>query len=157
MSRSDASAQNRGRQVLNEAEVVSGIEQLLVTRQKNESLVHFSAIWDRFESDLDGLINYLWTNVAAILGPHGGAIMNHRFTGPGTLVLEFLPTSRLEYINFEEASMLNQTYAAVVVDPAEGSKDDMVIDVSDVTTILEQHLGQPRSEGVVLSYQWSKE
>lgn len=157
MSRSDETVTNGGRQVANEGEVVAGIEQLLRTRDKGEKLVHFSSIRSQFENDLNGLINFLWTKVSAIVGPHGGAIMNHRFAGPGTLVLEFLPTSRIEYINFEEASMLNQTYAAVVVEPVPGSRDDMVVDPADVTHILDKYLGTSRKESVILSYQWDRE
>lgn len=157
MSRSDGSTANPGRNVTNEPDVVSTISTFLQNRGRGEQLAHWSDIRPRFEGNLDGLVQYMWRNVSAIVGPHGGALMNHRFTGPETLLLEFLPTSRLSYLNFEETSILNQTYAAVVVEPVEGTPDDLVIDPADVVGLLETYLGKPREEKMVLGYQWDRE
>ncbi|CAK9781135.1 unnamed protein product [Cutaneotrichosporon oleaginosum] len=157
MSRSDGSTANAGRNVLNEPDVIAGVESLLQVRDRGETLAHWSNIHALFEHDLDGLINYMWRNVSAVIGPHGGALINHRFAGPGTMVLGFLPTTHMSYLNYEETSMLNQTYAAIVVDPAGQSVDDMMIDPADVTVLLNAHLGKPRRENLVLSYQWDRE
>lgn len=157
MSRADGSTSNGGRRVVNEPDVLAAIGGLLQTRDKGESLALWSDIRPRFDGNLAGLLDYMWHNVSAIVGPHGGALMNHRFAGPGTMILEFLPTSRMSYLNYEETSMLNQTYAAIVVEPAMGSMDDMLVMPADVVALLDGHLGRPRVENVVLSYQWDRE
>ncbi|BEJ01108.1 hypothetical protein CcaverHIS631_0509650 [Cutaneotrichosporon cavernicola] len=86
---------NPGRKVVNEPDVVTAIGRLLRTRGNGESLAHWSGIYPTFEGNLHRLIDFMWRNVSALEGPHDGAIMNHRFAGPGTLVLGFLPTTRI--------------------------------------------------------------
>ncbi|BEJ16350.1 hypothetical protein CspHIS471_0509550 [Cutaneotrichosporon sp. HIS471] len=122
--------------------IVTAIGRLLRTRGNGESLAHWSDIRPTFEGNLDRLIDFMWRKVSALGGPHGSAIMNHRFAGPGTLVLGFLPTTRISYLNYEETNMLNQTYAAIVIEPATETVDDMTIDPADVVTLLERHLGK---------------
>ncbi|WVF72520.1 hypothetical protein IAT40_007337 [Kwoniella sp. CBS 6097] len=147
MSRSNGLAANGGRQVVNERKVLRAIENLLVERGKGETLQIYN---DASYGTVDELMEFFSKDVLAIVGPHGGALMNHRFAGPGTLLLEFLPTSRMETINYEEASMLNQTYAAIVVEPSQGTRDDMEINPEDVRTILDRNLGKQRIDNIQL-------
>jgi hypothetical protein len=55
---------------------------------------------------------------------------------------------------FEEASVLSQPYAAIIVDPTEPLGTDMKIDVRDVLSLLEQHLGVVGPDPLRKSYQW---
>lgn len=152
MSRSDGRASNGGRRVLNEPAVLSAISDLLQSRNKGERLELFDPTK---YSNFSALVDAFSRDVAAVVGPHGGSLMNHRFAGPDTLVLEFLPTTRMEMINFEETSLLNQTYA-VIVTPGVGSKHDMTVDVGDVVKLLSERLGKP-GRSVLMPYQWVKE
>jgi capsular polysaccharide biosynthesis protein len=153
MSRSDGNTANSGRQVENEADVLSAIELLLAERELGESLLVFNP--DTYNTT-ESLIEFFTNDVLAIVGPHGGGLMNHRFAGPNVLVLEFLPTSRIEWINWEEVSVLNQTYAAIITEPIPDTKDDMIIEPSQVVDLLSRHIGTPgRMAGV--SYDWDQE
>lgn len=152
MSRSDGRANNGGRRVLNEPAVLAAIESLLETRGRGERLQLFDP--SKFPN-VSALIETFSRDVAAVVGPHGGSLMNHRFAGPDTLVLEFLPTTRMEVINFEETSMLNQTYAAIV-SPGIGASHDMEVDAADVVKLLSERLGKP-GKSVLMPYQWVKE
>jgi capsular polysaccharide biosynthesis protein len=152
MSRSNGLAKNGGRKVVNEAELLTVIQQTLVERNLDEKLVEFD---QESYADVRALSDYMSTEVAAIIGPHGGAMMNHRWAAPNTLVIEFLPTNFLNYAQWEEASLLNQNYAAVVVEPAHGT--DMVIDPEDVTRLLTENLGKVRRESIRDVYSWEAE
>jgi len=154
MSRSDGRAANGGRQVENEPAVLDAIRDLLAERGRGETL----HIFNREEhATLDDLVNYLSTNVSAIVGPHGGALMNHRFAGPNVLMVEFMPASRLAWINYEEVSMLNQTYAVVIAPTVgEDGKHNMVVPPDQVVLLLSEHLGkESRPPGT--SYDWDQE
>lgn len=150
MSRS-AHTLNGGRNVVNEKEVIEAITAALEQRGQGETIELFDQ--DKY-SDPQAAIDHFSNNVLAVVGPHGGALMNHRFAGPGTLVLEFLPTSRLEWLNFEEASLLRQTYATIIVDPVAGNTGDMVVNPDDVVEMLARHLGVAPRETVAQSYPW---
>lgn len=76
MSRSNGRASNGGRKVLNEAELLDGIRALLYERKLGEELVLFD---ESAFSDLDSLFSWFGADVAAIIGPHGGALMHHRW------------------------------------------------------------------------------
>lgn len=138
--------------MLNEEAVLSAIRTLLDSRGRGERLELFDPT--KF-GNASSLIETFSRDVAAVVGPHGGSLMNHRFAGPDTLVLEFLPTTRMEVINFEETGMLNQTYA-VVVTPGIGASHDMEVDVADVVKLLSERLGKP-GRSVLMPYQWVKE
>ncbi|WVW79015.1 hypothetical protein I302_100978 [Kwoniella bestiolae CBS 10118] len=155
VSRSHGGAMNGGRRVVNEAQLLSDIKEFLDERGKGETLQLFEETQYR---DLDKLIDQLANRVSAIIGPHGGGLMNHRFMSPQkSLLLEFLPTSRIEFINYEESSILNQTYSTIIVEPAPNTRDDMIIDFQDVRHILDAHLGKDRPEKIQASYQWVAE
>ncbi|KAK0480297.1 hypothetical protein IW261DRAFT_1336034 [Armillaria novae-zelandiae] len=138
MSRSNGRAKNGGRKVLNEADLLNGIRTLLEERAKGEELVVFDEKDFATASDLFEWFN---NNVMAVIGPHGGAMYHHRWAARGTLVIEFMPTSFTSMAIFEEASVLSQTYAAVIVEPSGSSGKDMIIDPEHVLSLLRQHLG----------------
>lgn len=140
MSRSNGRAKNGGRKVLNESDVLSAIRTLLEERAKGEELVVFDEKDFPTASDLFEWFN---NNVMAVVGPHGGAMYHHRWAARGTLVIEFMPTSFTSMAIFEEASVLSQTYAAVVVEPSGSGGKDMIIDPEHVLSLLRRHLGIP--------------
>jgi hypothetical protein len=82
-------------------------------------------------------------------------MMNHRWAAPNTLVIEFFPTNFLKYAQWEEASLLDQNYGAVVVEPAHGT--DMVIIPQDVTRLLHENLGKVRQDSIRDVYSWESE
>jgi hypothetical protein len=81
MSRSDGRAANGGRRVLNEGEVLDGIKSFLAERGRGEELVVFNP--NEFESPAQ-LFSWFSQNVAAVIGPHGGAMINHRWFVPSS-------------------------------------------------------------------------
>ncbi|KAK0466925.1 uncharacterized protein EV420DRAFT_1260273 [Desarmillaria tabescens] len=138
MSRSNSRAQNGGRKVINESALLDAIRELLEERGKGEELVVFDET--RYGSASE-LFTYFNENVMAIIGPHGGAMHHHRWAARGTLVVEMMPTTFTSMAIYEEASVLSQTYAVLVVEPSELKGTDMVIDPGHVLRILREHLG----------------
>lgn len=62
--------------------------------------------------------------VAAIIGPHGGALHNQWWMGCDTLTVELLPSTKPDLVVFwEHAAMLGQAYWCV-------SHNDQVVDIS---------------------------
>jgi hypothetical protein len=152
MSRSNGQTKNGGRRVINEAEVLAAVRQTLLERNLNETLVEFD---QEQYADVQALSEFMSHQVVAIVGPHGGAMMNHRFGAPDTLVIEFFPTNWMNFAHWEESSMLNQTYAAIVVEPTEGT--DIEIDPENVAQLLRDNLGKVRQESIHNAYPWVME
>ncbi|KAJ7152662.1 hypothetical protein C8R43DRAFT_1003212 [Mycena crocata] len=46
-------------------------------------------------------------------------MINHCWAAKGTLVIEMMPTTRPAMLIFEEASVLSQAYAAILVEPTD--------------------------------------
>lgn len=76
MSRANGRASNGGRKVVNEVELLEGIRVLLDERGLGEELVLFD---ETAFPDLDSLFSWFGANVAAVVGPHGGALLHHRW------------------------------------------------------------------------------
>ena len=77
-----------------------------------------------------------------------------------TLVIELTPTTRPSLMFWEEASMLSQVYANVILPPSDGgSGTDMYADVQAVLEILEEYLGRADPRGVAIgeAYRWGGE
>ncbi|KAJ7104557.1 hypothetical protein C8R43DRAFT_906944 [Mycena crocata] len=151
MSRSDGRTANAGRRVLNEGAVLDGIRAYLAERNLGEELVVFNQ--DRFEN-VTQLFSWFSENVIAVIGPHGGAMINHRWARQDILVIEFMPTTRIAVMIYEEASLLSQTYAAIVVEPTPASGFDIEVGVDDVITLMRQHLGVAGADPLRKSYSW---
>ncbi|KAJ7868749.1 hypothetical protein B0H14DRAFT_304211 [Mycena olivaceomarginata] len=114
MSRSHGGAANPGRRVVNEEAVLRGITAFLDERDNGEELVMFNP--DNFQN-ITQLFAWFSENVIAVVGPHGGAMINHRWANRDILVIEFMPADRIAMMNYEEALLLSQTYAAIIVEP----------------------------------------
>ncbi|KAJ6558643.1 hypothetical protein B0H10DRAFT_1967288 [Mycena sp. CBHHK59/15] len=151
MSRSDGRPSNPGRHVVNEAALLRNITTFLAERGRGEELVVFDQ--DKFENPTQ-LFSWFSENVAAVVGPHGGAMINHRWAAKGTLVVEMMPTTRIAMMIFEEASVLSQTYAAIIVEPTLPAGTDMEVDPEDVIALLREHLGEMGEEPLRKSYYW---
>jgi hypothetical protein len=68
------------------------------------------------------------------------------------------PSNTIAMMIYEEASLLSQTYAAIVVEPTTPSGFDMDIDVEDVVSLLRKHLGAVGTAPLRRNYLWpSKE
>ena len=137
MGRSDGHAGNGGRKVLNEDELLADIKKLLNVRAMSEELQVFKP--SNF-NDTASLINYFHNHVQAVIGPHGGALLNHLWTGSDTLVLEMQPSNFRGMGIFEGAKVLDQQYAILMLD-GNGTSTDMYADIPAVREILSKHLG----------------
>ncbi|KAF8173375.1 hypothetical protein K438DRAFT_1610917, partial [Mycena galopus ATCC 62051] len=135
MSRSHGGTSNPGLRVTNEDAVQVSITMFLDERGRDEELVLFNP--NDF-ANITELFAWFAENVMAVVGPHSAAMMNHRWSNKDTFVLEFMPANRIEMINFEEASLLSQTYSVIIVEPRDM---DMEIDIEGVVALVHQHLG----------------
>ncbi|SJL02950.1 uncharacterized protein ARMOST_06292 [Armillaria ostoyae] len=133
-------AKNGGRRVLNETALLDAIRVLLRERGKGEEIIIFDEIQ---YSSAPELFDYFNKNVMAVVGPHGGSMHHHRWAARGTLVVEMMPTTFTSVAIYEEASVLSQTYAVLVVEPSSPGGRDVIIDSEDVTKLLREHLGVP--------------
>ena len=60
-------------------------------------------------------------------------------------MLEMMPTTFTSLMFWEEASILGQVYANMILPPSGGT--DMIADVPAVLDILREHLGKPDERG----------
>jgi hypothetical protein len=65
-----------------------------------------------------------------------------------------MPTTRMAAMIYEEATLLSQTYAAIVVEPTEPDGFDMEIDAEDVLLLMQKHLGVAGEDPLRKSYPW---
>ncbi|KAK4693628.1 hypothetical protein P7C71_g3809, partial [Lecanoromycetidae sp. Uapishka_2] len=138
MTRSDGHASHGGREILNEAELLVSLRQLMDERGMGEEV----QVFDPSEyKDTASLINYFRDHVEAVIGPHGGALLNHLWTGSDTLVLEMQPDTFRGMGIFEGAKVLDQQYASLMLDGDNGSTN-MYADIPAVLDIFRTHLGQ---------------
>ena len=149
MSRSNGQAANGGRRVLNEEDLVQSIEELLTARGLNETLQIFD---ENTFTNTTHLITYFHDHVSAIVGPHGGALLNHLWTGRDTLVLELQSNTFPGLMFYEGTKILDQAYAVQMLESTQGT--DMLADVEAVLEVLKARLGRglERGEKVRLSY-----
>ncbi|KAI0831877.1 hypothetical protein BC628DRAFT_1310600 [Trametes gibbosa] len=153
ISRSHGSTLNAGRRVLNEDKMLDQIRSLLVERDQGEELVLFHEL---NISPQPQLMAWFHQNVRAVIGPHGGGLYNHRWTGRDTLVLELMPRSKTSHMFWEEAGVLGQTYANVLLEPISHDASDMDADIPAVLELLGEHLGKPDPRGspIERTYHW---
>lgn len=128
------------------------IRDLLTDRQEGEHLHVFDE--SAFKS-MRETINFLQANARAVVGPHGGGLYHHRFTGRDTLVLELMPENFREVMFFEEASLLGQVYRPMAFS-VNGTGTDFHVDVEGVLEVLGGQLGRrdDRGESVKEDYRW---
>lgn len=81
-------------------------------------------------------------------------LLPHTRAAKGTLVIEMMPTTFTSLMVFEEASVLSQNYAAIVVPPTLPTGTNMRIDVGDVLALLRTHLGVKGDDPLRRSYPW---
>lgn len=126
---------------------------LLASRQQGEELYLFDET--AFGSTRE-TIDFLHDHTRAIVGPHGGGLYHHRWTGNHTLVLELLPTTVKEIMFYEEASLLDQAYRPMFFNASTPTGTDFEVDVDSVLEVLDEQLGRgdPRGETVREEYKW---
>ena len=121
MSRSRSLTTNGGRKILNENEFLAQIEKLIEERGQGEKLeIHDPKDFD----DMASLTQYFHKNVKAIIGPHGGGLLNHLWTGPDTLVLELQSDTWPAVVFYEGAKVLDQQYAIQMLEAADPEVED---------------------------------
>ncbi|EIW58394.1 uncharacterized protein TRAVEDRAFT_58667 [Trametes versicolor FP-101664 SS1] len=153
ISRSHGSTSNSGRRVRNEDQMLEGVRALLAMRDQGEELVLFHELGI---SSQPQIMAWFHENVRAVIGPHGGGLYHHRWTGRDTLLLELMPRSWTSHMFWEEAGMLGQTYANILLEPVREKSTDMEADIPAVLEILSAQLGKPDARGVGLErlYRW---
>ncbi|KAI0649538.1 hypothetical protein C8Q79DRAFT_519183 [Trametes meyenii] len=150
-SRSHGNVANGGRRVLNENQMLDQIRELLAERGQGEELVLFHDLGFHSQADL---MRWFHQNVRGVLGPHGGGLYNHRWAGKDTLVLELMPKTFTSLMFWEEASLLSQVYATMVLPQA--GYNDMLADIPAMLDILRERLGRPdvRGPSIEEMYRW---
>lgn len=116
------------------------IRELLEERGRGEQLVVFDAArYDSWRSYGD-----LMRGVAAVVGPHGGAMYAVGYAPPAdTLVVEFMVEGWWGVMNWEAAALGGLRYWATV-HAAEGPTGaDLIVDVAAVVGLLRSELGRP--------------
>ena len=125
---------NGGRRVVNEGQLLEGVTALLAERGRNEKLLVFEMKnYPTFEATKD-----LFGQALAVFGPHGGSMMNCRFSPAETLVVEFLPLGTPFF--FEQSRLMHQNYAWVRTDKLDN--DMSIPDVPRVINLFREQLGK---------------
>lgn len=139
MGRSDGHGRNGGRKMLNEAELLAAVTKLVHERAMGEEVQVFDS---KAFKDTASLIEFFHAHVGTVIGPHGGALLNHLWTGPDTLVLEMQPSTFQGMGIYEGAKVLDQDHAILMLDSAEDGSTNMYADIPAVVEILHARLGQ---------------
>lgn len=93
---------NGGRRILNDEKLIEGLKALLAERKQDETLIVFEMKnYPTYEATKE-----LFGHARAVFGPHGGSLMNLRFSPADTLVIEFLPTGSPFF--FEQTRLMHQ-------------------------------------------------
>ncbi|QSZ29372.1 hypothetical protein DSL72_003886 [Monilinia vaccinii-corymbosi] len=155
MTRSNGITLNGGRKVQNEDLLLLEIRKLLDRRGEGEVLQVFN---HNDFANMSTLMKYFHHNVKAIIGPHGGALHHHLWTGPDTLVVEFLPISRPDLTFFETVKLREQLYAVLMVESLD-DEHNMRIEIPAVIQILEERLGKGATKNDTFRavYDWEAE
>jgi hypothetical protein len=143
----DKQTYNGGRKVINEAELIYYIKQLLTDRNKKERLIFYSDLVIEFNNDLSLIQKYISENVLCILGSHGGAWYHHRWAGENTLLIELLPSKHHAIYFWEESSMYNQRYFPLIFDSQE--HNDMIVNIEKVVNIMKDNLGILNDKSII--------
>ncbi|KAB8304612.1 hypothetical protein EYC80_003988 [Monilinia laxa] len=152
MTRSNGITLNGGRRVVNEDLLLLELQRLLDRRGEGEVLQVFNH--DDF-ADMKTLMKHFHLHVKAIIGPHGGALYHHLWTGPDTLVVEFQPISRPDLTFYESARLREQPYAVLMLDSLD-DEHNMDVDIPAVIQILEDRLGSraTKNDTLRIVYDW---
>lgn len=136
-----------GRDILNFEELEKGVQELLASRGLGEVL----EVWD-YRKSLQDTMRVWATEVAAVIGIHGGAIYNQRWLGEGALLLEIWPVNddssrtRANPTTFYHARALGLQYW-VLGERAVDEHHNIQVDVASVIEILSLGLGKPDPNG----------
>lgn len=155
MTRNNGLTRNGGREVTNENILLQELEKLFEKRGQGEILQIFSH--EDFNSTRS-LMQYMYHNVRAIIGPHGSALHNSFWTGPDTLVLEFQPSSRPDLAFYESTKLREHQYAVLMLDSVD-ENHNMEVDIPAVVEILQDRLGKETKSDhkMKLAYDWEAE
>jgi len=145
--------QNGGRQFTNDDAVIAALETLLTIRGQDERLeVYDISHWER---DFDGMVRYFASNIRAIIGPHGGALVNLNWAARDTAVIEVMPSDFFSLALYEHASTLGQTYG-FMQSPSVNPRNDMTVDIPELMGLVDSIIGKEREEGVLHAvYDWN--
>ncbi|KAI8801903.1 hypothetical protein BJ742DRAFT_762804 [Cladochytrium replicatum] len=145
----DADQLNEGRRVLNQEAFDNATRALLERRGLGEEYVIFNR---ESYPDLQSLIDFMSMKVRAIIAPHGGGLYNARFAPAGTLVLEFMPSTRWEACFWEQTRMSEQNYF-VYTAKAENELQDMTLEhIEQIIEMLDKNLGKEPEQPLVMWY-----
>lgn len=144
--------QNGGRQFTNDDDVIAAVETLLDIRGQGERLEVYDI--NKWSDKFDEMIKYFASNVRAIIGPHGGALVNLNWAPRDTAVIEVMPSDFFSLALYEHASTLGQTYG-FMQSPSVNSRNDMTIDIPELMGLLDSIIGKEREGGVLQTvYEW---
>ena len=145
--------QNGGRSFTNDNEVIAALETLLTIRGQGETLEVFDT--SRWNGDFDSMIKHFAGDIRAIIGPHGGALVNLNWAPRDTAVIEVMPSDFFSLALYEHASTLGQTYG-FMQSPSVNPRNDMTVDIPELMGLVDSIIGKERNGGVLQTvYEWN--
>ena len=144
---------NGGRSVTNEPAVINALETLLTVRADGERLEVFDL--SQWEGDFDGMVDYFASQVRAVIGPHGGALVNINWASRATGVVEIMPSNLFSVAIYELAGTLGHRYG-FMQSPSVNDQNDMTIDIPELMGIVSAVLNnEAGSESLQSAYMWN--
>ncbi len=144
--------QNGGRQFTNDDDVITALGTLLTVRAQGERLEVYDI--NKWNDNFDSMVQYFASNVRAIIGPHGGALVNLNWAPRDIAVIEVMPSDFFSLALYEQASVLGQTYG-FMQSPSINPRNDMTVDIPELMGLVELSLGKERDGGVLhMEYEW---
>mmetsp|Transcript_5328 Transcript_5328/g.11644 ORF Transcript_5328/g.11644 Transcript_5328/m.11644 type:complete len:538 (-) Transcript_5328:389-2002(-) len=148
----DYMRRNGGRRILNEEKLIPAIQALLDSRQQGEQLqmLNISAY-----SNYKDFARFINTQVRAIVGPHGGGLMNMMWGSRDMLVLEIQFEGHVNYAMWEIAPLLHLNYWVLAYPAATLGSTDMNVNIGEVVQVLSKELGKQRPLNYTLDYDYA--
>jgi hypothetical protein len=148
-TRSDGSAGNGGRAVLNERSLLVRLRALVNATQDTDAPMTLDVFKSRQFSSFSALIDY-FRRVLVIMGPHGGALTNVFFMQAHSHVIEFFPRNPATNdavfphgcnMFWLMSSMLELRYHQIVTTDVQSMSWNMNVDEDAVTSLVGKILG----------------
>mmetsp|Transcript_10440 Transcript_10440/g.26263 ORF Transcript_10440/g.26263 Transcript_10440/m.26263 type:complete len:625 (+) Transcript_10440:145-2019(+) len=133
LSRNIGDTANQGRRIINEEAVIAELTSMLEQRGQGEELRMF----DRREHTLRSAAE-LFRSARAVVGPHGSAFFNARWSPPGTLIYE-ISSDIWRPAFYEQSGLLDQPFLVYMGQTLQ-DEDIHVDDVQALAGLFRAHL-----------------
>ena len=109
----------------------------------------------QWAKDFDGMFDYFASQVRAVIGPHGGALVNINWASRATGVVEIMPSNLFSVAIYELAGTLGHRYG-FMQSPSVNDHNDMTVDIPELMGIVSAVLNsEAGGDALQSTYMWN--